>query len=75
MDVVGNAPSLRRRVSCKKKRTSKRKNAASQDTAAYIAEICAELAIIARNQNFQFICHLLNMAQAEAEHVAGRNVE
>ena len=42
-----------------------------QHTAAYVAHMCADLAIMAKGANLPFFAHLLAMAQAEADHVAG----
>ena len=37
------------------------------DTARYIAEICDEMALMAKGAQLTFLAHLLAMAQAEAE--------
>ena len=75
MDVVGKRPNQRRRVSVK---TSSPKNEQSRDAntpspqqvAAYIAEICLELVLMAKGGNLTLVAHLLAMAQAEAAYVA-----
>ena len=75
MDVVGKRPNQRRRVSVK---TSSPKNEQSRDAntpspqqvAAYIAEICLELVLMAKGANLTLVAHLLAMAQAEAEYAA-----
>ena len=41
-----------------------------QQVAAYIAEICLELVLMAKGANLSLVAHLLAMAQAEAECVA-----
>jgi hypothetical protein len=43
-----------------------------QETVAYIAEICVELARMAKGADLAFLAHLLAMAQAEAELVAAQ---
>ena len=73
MSVVGKNPNRRRRVSVK---TSSPKNEQSPDAntpspqqvAAYIAEICLELVLMAKGANLTLVAHLLAMAQAEAEY-------
>ena len=75
MSVVGKNPNRRRRVSVK---TSSPKNEQSPDAntpspqqvAAYIAEICLELVLMAKGANLTLVAHLLAMAQAEAEYAA-----
>ena len=75
MDVVGKRPNQRRRVSVKesssKNEQSRDANTLSpQQVAAYIAEICLELVLMAKGANLSLVAHLLAMAQAEAECVA-----
>ena len=75
MDVVGKRPNQRRRVSVKesssKNEQSRDANTPSpQQVAAYIAEICLELVLMAKGANLSLVAHLLAMAQAEAECVA-----
>ena len=41
-----------------------------QQIAAYIAEICLELVLMAKGANLTLVAHLLAMAQAEAEYIA-----
>ena len=41
------------------------------DTARYIAEICDEMALMAKGAQLTFLAHLLAMAEAEAEYAAG----
>ena len=41
-----------------------------QQVAAYIAEICLELVLMAKGANLTLVAHLLAMAQAEAEYAA-----
>ena len=73
MGVVGKTPNQRRRVRVK---TSSPKNEKSRDAntpspqevAAYIAEICLELVLMAKGANLTLVAHLLAMAQAEAEY-------
>ena len=73
MDVVGKRPNRRRRVSVN---TSSPKNEKARDAntpspqqvAAYIAEICLELVLMAKGANLSLVAHLLAMAQAEAEY-------
>ena len=72
MGVVGKTPNQRRRVSFKTS-PSKQTQAVDANTpspqqvAAYIAEICLELMIMAKGANLTLVAHLLAMAQAEAE--------
>ena len=75
MGVVGKSPDLRRRVSVKAIFPEKAPSAVAatpspQEAAAYIAQMCAELVIMAKGANLVFAAHLLAMAQAEAEYVA-----
>ena len=42
----------------------------SQQVAAYIAEMCLALVLMAKGANLTFVAHLLVMAQAEAEYAA-----
>ena len=42
----------------------------SQQVAAYIAEMCLELVLMAKGANLTLVTHLLAMAQAEAEYAA-----
>ena len=75
MDVVGKRPNQRRRVSVKesssKNEQSRDANTLSpQQVAAYIAEICLELVLMAKGANLTLVAHLLAMAQAEAEYAA-----
>jgi len=44
----------------------------SQATAAYIADLCAELTIMAKQADLGLVAYLLAMAQAEARHPAER---
>ena len=75
MSVVGKKPNQRRRVSIK---TSSAENIQSvnanttspQLVAGYIAEMCLELVVMAKDANLTFVAHLLAMAQAEAEGTA-----
>jgi hypothetical protein len=75
MGVVGKVPNQRRRVSVQ---TGSRKNTqwpdvdgpSQQQVAAYIAEMCLELALMANGANLALVAHLLAMAQAEAEYAA-----
>ena len=41
-----------------------------QHTAAYVAQMCADLATMAKGANLPFLAHLLAMAHAEAERAA-----
>lgn len=74
MGVVGKSPNQRHRVSVPSTFSEAAPSAATsstpQETAAYIAEICVELARMAKGADLGFLAHLLAMAQAEAEHVA-----
>ena len=73
MGVVGKSPNQRRGVRVK---TSSSENLGSagadspsqQQVAAYIADICVELVIMAKCANLPLVAHLLAMAQAEAAH-------
>ena len=75
MGVVGKTPNRRRRV---RVRTSSSAETApfvavpapSIQTAAYIAEMCAGLLLMAQGANLAFLSHLLAMAHAEAEYAA-----
>ena len=40
----------------------------ASETAAYIAEMCGDLAIMAKKADLVFLAHLLAMAQAEANY-------
>ncbi len=40
------------------------------ETAAYIAEMCRDLAFMAKKADLVFLAHILTMAQAEANHHA-----
>ena len=46
----------------------------AHQTASYIAEICAELVIIAKAADLIFLAHLLTMAQAEGEAVSDKDI-
>ena len=75
MGVVGKSPNQRRRVSVESStavhtRTTSTTTPSPQQTAAYVAEICLELVVLAKAANLHFLAHLLTMAQAEAAHVA-----
>jgi len=41
-----------------------------QHTAAYVAQMCTDLATMAKGANLPFLAHLLAMAHAEAERAA-----
>jgi mannose/fructose-specific phosphotransferase system component IIA len=75
MGGVGKSPNQRRRVSVKRS-SSENVEAADADApspqqvAAYIAEMCGEMAIMAKGVNLPLVAHLLAMAQAEAEYAA-----
>ena len=43
-------------------------------SAAYIADMCSDLAAMARGANLPFLAHLLAMAQAEAERGADTTI-
>jgi len=43
---------------------------ASRETAAYLADMCVELALLARKADLALLAHLLAMAQAEALNAA-----
>ena len=72
MGVIGKTPNPRRKVRVK---TTSSKNIQSvsantpspQKVATYIAEMCAELVLMAKGTNLTLVTHLLAMAQAEAE--------
>lgn len=75
MDVVGKRPNRRRRVSVNTSSPKNEKSHAAntpspQQVAAYIAEICLELVLMAKGANLTLVVHLLAMAQAEAEYAA-----
>ena len=72
MGVVGKHPNQRRRVRVRTSSLSKTAPATSPrtSTAAYIAEMCGELVMMAKAANLNFLAHLLAMAQAEAESAA-----
>jgi len=75
MGVFGKLPNQRRRV---RVRTSSSAETApniavpapATQTAAYIAEMCAELLLMAQGANLALLSLLLAMAQAEAEYAA-----
>ena len=77
MNVDGKSPILRRRVSVRKsaaaaKTKSKSANnpISSIQAASYIADMCGQLLLMAKDVQLGFLAHLLAMAQAEAESVA-----
>ena len=75
MGVVGKNPNLRRRVRVKPSFSAETATIISVavpavQTAAYIAEMCAELLLMAQVANLAFLSHLLAMAHAEAEYAA-----
>ena len=51
-----------------------RPSQASQATAAYIADLCAELTIMAKQADLGLVAYFLAMAQAEARHAAERTI-
>ena len=46
----------------------------AHQTATYIADICAELVIIAKAADLIFLAHLLTMAQAEGESISEKDL-
>jgi len=48
------------------------KGAPAQEAAAYVAELAADLARIARDHRLDTLCYLLEMARLEARNVADR---
>ena len=75
MGVVGKNPNQRRRVRVRTSSSDKTATIVAVpapviQTAAYIAEMCAELLLMAQGANLMFLSHLLAMAQAEAESAA-----
>ena len=75
MGLVGKHPNKRARVKMsdrvKTDGDGAGKWAASQhQVAVYIAEICGELGRMAKANDLLFLCHLLSMAQAEAEDIS-----
>ena len=75
MGVVGKSPNQRRRVSVKPSSSQKLETVdadtpSPQQVAAYIAEMCVEMVVMAKSVNLSLVAHLLAMAQAEAEYAA-----
>ena len=75
MGVVVKSTNQRRRVSVKTSSSEIIQSAdantpSPQQTAAYIAEMCADLVTMTKGANLPFLAHLLEMAQAEAEYAA-----
>ena len=76
MGVVGKVPNQRRRVSVKASSSKSIQSVAAytpspQQVAAYISQMCLELVLISNGANLALLAHLLAMAQAEAEYLAG----
>jgi len=75
MSLVGKRPNQRRRVSVVispivNAQIAIRIVPSTQQVAIYLAEMCAELVVMAKGANLPFVAHLLRMAQAEAAYVA-----
>lgn len=72
MSLVGKIPNKRQRVRVTKTaiaqfEPSNREPPVNIETARYIADVCAEMAWMAKAVNLTFLSHLLSMARAEAE--------
>ena len=72
MSLVGGRPSRKRGVRPEKKEQARTGPASSvvsssTDTARYVAQICAEMARMAKTADLTLLAHFLSMAQAEAE--------
>ena len=75
MGVFEKLPNQRRRVRVRTSSSAETAptiavKAPAIQTAAYIAEMCAGLLLMAQGANLAFLSHLLAMAQAEAEYAA-----
>ncbi len=46
----------------------------AHQTASYIADICAELVIIAKAADLIFLAHLLTITQAEGESISEKDI-
>ena len=74
MPLVGSNPTKRRGIRVESTITLETEPSVPEvapiiDTANYIAQLCAEMVLMAKAANLPLLAHLLAMAQAEAEYV------